>query len=107
VRVRASNGYLSVSRLYSVACRFATMSTDRLEAVSIIFEYNINLNINKTIVIADIAQYSVFSEEAEVGKMTFRTTSSFRTSVADGCYELQTKKFFKNFVTYVGMTKLN
>jgi hypothetical protein len=71
----STNAYLSVSQQYSVAYDFATKPTNRVGVVHALFEYTINLNLNKTIVIADIVQYSAFENEAEVlidiGKFSF------------------------------------
>jgi hypothetical protein len=62
----STNGYLSASQLHEVSYNFAKKPTNREGVVRVILEYKINLNDNKTIVIADIAQYSAFPDEAEV-----------------------------------------
>ena len=60
------NGYLSTSRLRSVACTFAKKRTNRVGVVCVLFEYQVDLNQVKKIVIADIAPYSAFPNEAEM-----------------------------------------
>ena len=62
----STNGYLSTSSEYSVAHGFATKGVRREGLVQALFEYQVDLNVVKTIVIADIAEYSAFPEEAEV-----------------------------------------
>ena len=62
----STNGYLSTSRLRSVAHTFAKKPSNREGIVSALFEYQVDLNLVKKIVIADIAQYSAFPDEAEV-----------------------------------------
>lgn len=62
----STNGYLSTSRLRSVAYHFAKKRTNREGVVRALFEYQIDLKQVKKIVVADIAQYSAFPEEAEV-----------------------------------------
>lgn len=62
----STNGYLSTSRLRPVAYHFAKKRTNREGVVGALFEYQVDLKQVKKIVIADIAQYSAFPEEAEV-----------------------------------------
>ncbi len=62
----STNGYLSTSRLRSVGYTFAKKPTKRKGVVCALFEYQVDLNLVKKIVIADIAQYSVFPDEAEM-----------------------------------------
>lgn len=71
----STNGYLSTSSERSVAYGFATKPAKRDNIVRALFEYQVDLNIVKKIVIADIREFSAFPEEAEVlvdiGKMIF------------------------------------
>lgn len=62
----STNGYLSTSRLRSVAYEFVMKPTKRQDIVRVLFEYQIDFNSVKNIIVADIAQYSVFPDEAEV-----------------------------------------
>ncbi|CAF0896127.1 unnamed protein product [Adineta steineri] len=62
----STNGYLSTSSDYSVAHGFATKGARREGLVKAIFEYQVDLNVVKKIVIADISEFSAFPEEAEV-----------------------------------------
>ena len=62
----STNGYLSTSSLRSVAYHFAKKPINREGLVSALFEYQVDLNQVKKIVVADIAQYSAFPDEAEV-----------------------------------------
>jgi hypothetical protein len=62
----STNGYLSTSSDYSVAYGFATKSAKREGVAKALFEYQVDLNVVQTIVIADIRQYSAFPEKAEV-----------------------------------------
>ncbi|CAF0720494.1 unnamed protein product [Rotaria sp. Silwood1] len=62
----STNGYLSTSSERSVAYGFATKSPRREGFVRALFEYQIDLNDVKKIVIADIREFSAFPEEAEV-----------------------------------------
>ncbi|CAF1297328.1 unnamed protein product [Adineta steineri] len=62
----STNGYLSTSNLHSVAYEFATKPSNREGVVCALFEYQVDLNLVKKIVIADIAEYSAFPEEAEM-----------------------------------------
>ena len=62
----STNGYLSTSRLRSVAYHFAKKPINREGLVCALFEYQVDLNQVKKIVVADIAQYSAFPDEAEV-----------------------------------------
>ncbi len=62
----STNGYLSTSRLRSVAYTFAKKRTNRVGVVVVLFEYQVDLNQVKKIVIADIAPYSAFPKEAEM-----------------------------------------
>jgi hypothetical protein len=71
----STNGYLSTSRLHSVAYKFAKKLTNREGIFSVLFEYQVDLNQVKKIILADISQYSAFPDEAEVlvdiGKFLF------------------------------------
>ena len=60
------NGYLSTSRDRRVAFDFATKPTKRPNIQRALFEYRVDLTLVKKIVIADIAKYSKFPDEAEV-----------------------------------------
>jgi hypothetical protein len=62
----STNGYLSTSSLRSVAYGFAKKPINREGLVSALFEYQVDLNSVKKIVLADIAKYSAFPEEAEM-----------------------------------------
>lgn len=62
----STNGYLSTSRLRSVAYGFATKPNNRVGVVRALFEYQVDFDVVKGIVVADIAKYSAFPEEAEV-----------------------------------------
>lgn len=62
----STNGYLSTSSERSVAYGFATKPAKRDNIVRALFEYQVDLNAVKKIVIADIREYSAFPEEAEV-----------------------------------------
>jgi hypothetical protein len=62
----STNGYLSTSSLRSVAYSFAKKPINREGLVSALFEYQVDLNSVKKIVLADIAKYSAFPEEAEM-----------------------------------------
>ncbi|CAF1172335.1 unnamed protein product [Adineta steineri] len=62
----STNGYLSTSRDRSVAYGFATKPNNRVGVVRCLFEYQVDLDLVKNIVVADISQYSAFPEEAEV-----------------------------------------
>jgi hypothetical protein len=62
----STNGYLSTSRLHSVAYTFAKKPINREGIVCALFQYEVDLNEVKKIVLADIAQYSAFPDEAEV-----------------------------------------
>lgn len=62
----STNGYLSTSSDYSVAHGFATKPIQRENIVQALFQYEVNLDTIQSIVLADIAQYSAFPEEAEV-----------------------------------------
>jgi len=60
------NGYQSTSRLVEVALHFARKAIVRYDTAQVLFEYQIDLDLVKTIVLADISQYSEHPEEAEV-----------------------------------------
>ena len=60
------NGYLSTSRERSVACVFATKSPKREGTVGALFEFEVDLSVLKSIVLANTQLYSYFPEEAEV-----------------------------------------
>lgn len=62
----STNGYLSTSSDHAVAYGFATKSAKRPGVARALFEYQVDLNVVKKIIIADIRQYSRFPEEAEV-----------------------------------------
>jgi hypothetical protein len=62
----STNGYLSTSRERSVAYGFVMKPFKREGIVRALFEYQIDLNHVKNIILADIAEYSAFPEEAEV-----------------------------------------
>ncbi|CAF0847311.1 unnamed protein product [Didymodactylos carnosus] len=62
------NGFLSTSRLSSVAQNFASKSTKRRDAVVVLFEieYDFNELNDHDIVCADVAKFSDYPEEQEV-----------------------------------------
>ncbi|CAF2356390.1 unnamed protein product [Rotaria sp. Silwood2] len=62
----STNGYLSTSDDRTVAYGFATKSARREGFVRALFEYRVDLEEVKKIVIADIREFSAFPEEAEV-----------------------------------------
>jgi hypothetical protein len=62
----STNGYLSTSRRRTVAYEFAKEPSARQGIVSVLFEYQVDLNMIKKIVLADIAQYSMYPSEAEM-----------------------------------------
>ncbi|CAF3309219.1 unnamed protein product [Rotaria socialis] len=63
----STNGYLSTSRKKPVAINFATEPTNRLNIVCVLFHIQCDVKeIDKSIVFADIAEYSEFPKEAEV-----------------------------------------
>lgn len=64
-KLMVHNGFLSCSRLRSIALDFAKRSTNR-DVQSVLFEIDFNLNNANKIVAADIAELSEFSEEQEV-----------------------------------------
>ncbi|CAF0868367.1 unnamed protein product [Adineta ricciae] len=87
----ATNGYLSTSYDRSVAYGFATKPNNRVGVVRALFEYQVDITQVKHIVIADIAQYSAFPEEAE---MLVDIGASFRIESctydpADNLYHVQ------------------
>jgi hypothetical protein len=62
----SKNGFLSTSRLHSIAYAFAKKPTNREGIVVAIFQYQIDLKQVNKIVLADVAEYSSFPDEAEV-----------------------------------------
>jgi hypothetical protein len=72
------NGYLSASIHCSVGLNFARTTSIRHDMVRVLFEVEINLDLVKTIVVADVSQCSAFSLEAEMlidlGKSLVRTS---------------------------------
>ncbi|CAF0931060.1 unnamed protein product [Didymodactylos carnosus] len=62
------NGFLSTSRLPSVALNFASQLTKRRDAVGVLFEieYDLSELNDDTIVCADVAKFSDYPEEQEV-----------------------------------------
>ncbi|CAF0745924.1 unnamed protein product [Adineta steineri] len=76
----STNGYLSTSRDRSVAYGFATKPNNRVGVVRCLFEYQVDLELVKNIVVADISQYSAFPEEAEV---LVDIGASFRIELCD------------------------
>ena len=62
----SSNGYLSTSRNRQVAYTFAKKPTNRPNVQKVFVEYYVDLSSIKTVIFADIAQFSKFPDEAEV-----------------------------------------
>jgi tetratricopeptide (TPR) repeat protein len=63
----STNGYLSTSRLRSLALSFATKPTIRTDLISVLFEIKCNVKaIGKSIAYGDIAQFSEYPKEKEV-----------------------------------------
>ncbi|CAF1483266.1 unnamed protein product [Rotaria sordida] len=61
----AISKYLSTSGECSVAYNFATKLAKSQGFVCALFEYIVDLNVVQNIIIADVRQYSAFSEETE------------------------------------------
>ncbi|CAF1200599.1 unnamed protein product [Rotaria sp. Silwood1] len=61
----STNEYLLTSSIRSVAYDFATKSPKSEGFERVLFEYQVDLNIVQTIVIADVREYSTFPEQAE------------------------------------------
>jgi hypothetical protein len=64
-KLMVHNGFLSTSRLRSVALDFAKKSTKR-KAEPVLFEIYFNLNNANKIVAADVAEFSAFEDEQEI-----------------------------------------
>jgi hypothetical protein len=64
-KLMVHNGFLSTSRLRSVALDFAKKSTKR-KAEPVLFEIDFNLNNANKIVAADVAEFSAFEDEQEI-----------------------------------------
>jgi tetratricopeptide (TPR) repeat protein len=60
------NGFFSTSRSRDIAFHFATKSTKRTNAVSIIYEIECNLTEIQSLIFADIAKFSDYPNEQEV-----------------------------------------
>ncbi|CAF4927761.1 unnamed protein product [Rotaria sp. Silwood1] len=61
----STNEYLSTSSQLSVAYDFAIKSPKRDGFERVLFEYQVDLNIVQTIIIADVREYSKFPEQVE------------------------------------------
>ncbi|CAF3694001.1 unnamed protein product [Rotaria sp. Silwood1] len=61
----STNEYLLTSSIRSVAYDFTTKSPKSEGFERVLFEYQVDLNIVQTIVIADVQEYSTFPEQAE------------------------------------------
>ncbi|CAF3824765.1 unnamed protein product [Rotaria sordida] len=61
----STNEYLLTSNQRSAACDFAIKSPKRDDFERVLFEYQVDLNIVQTIVIADVREYSTFPEQVE------------------------------------------
>ena len=94
----STNGYLSTSSVYSVAHGFATKSR-REGLVQALFEYQVDLNVVEKIVIADIAEYSAFPEEAEV-------LVDIGKSYARRNVDIMTSRFQRNYPTETLLSEL-
>ncbi|CAF1021165.1 unnamed protein product [Didymodactylos carnosus] len=81
----STNGFLSTSRCRALASHFAGESTKQGSAVSVLFEIECDLiGLNDVIVVADIAQFSGFTDEEEVLfdlAATFKILSIHRTEL--------------------------
>lgn len=62
----STNGYLSTSRVYESALEFALKPAKRKEIVKVMFEYEVNFDLVKSVIAADVQKYSDFAKEAEV-----------------------------------------
>ncbi|CAF4956822.1 unnamed protein product [Rotaria sp. Silwood1] len=63
----STNGYLSTSQLRQPALAFAMKSTKRVDVVSVLFQIKCHIKqIDKTVIFADITQFSEYPEEKEV-----------------------------------------
>ena len=63
----STNGYLSTSRLRSIALAFALQKTKRTDVICVLFQIECNVKqISKSVVFGDIAQFSKYPEEKEV-----------------------------------------
>ncbi|CAF4480491.1 unnamed protein product [Rotaria sp. Silwood2] len=63
----STNGYLSTSRLKSLALHFATKHTRKNDDISVLFHIQCNIEqVDKNIIFADIHEFSQFPEEQEV-----------------------------------------
>ncbi|CAF1294931.1 unnamed protein product, partial [Didymodactylos carnosus] len=78
----STNGFLSTSRLSSVALNFASQSTKRRDAVTVLFEieYDLSELSDDAIVCADIAEFSDYPEEQEV---LFDLGATFKIQLVD------------------------
>ncbi|CAF4625395.1 unnamed protein product, partial [Rotaria sp. Silwood2] len=61
----STNEYLLTSSKHSIVYDFVTKYSKRKDFERVLFEYEIDLNIIQTTIIADIQEYSTFSEQAE------------------------------------------
>jgi tetratricopeptide (TPR) repeat protein len=72
----STNGYLSTSRLRSPALTFAMKPTQRKDVVPVLFQIECNVKeLGKSVIFADIAQFSEFPYEEEV---LFDLSAAFR-----------------------------
>ncbi|CAF1615986.1 unnamed protein product [Rotaria sp. Silwood1] len=63
----STNGYLSTSRLRQQAINFAMKSTKRADVISVLFQIQCHIqDIGKSVIYADIAQFSDYPNEDEV-----------------------------------------
>ncbi|CAF1314566.1 unnamed protein product [Rotaria sordida] len=63
----STNGYLSTSRLKSLALNFALKPTKRTDVISVLFHIQCNIElIDKNIIFADINQFSEYPDEQEI-----------------------------------------
>ncbi|CAF5148086.1 unnamed protein product, partial [Rotaria magnacalcarata] len=61
------NGYFSTSRRKSLAVYFAKKSTKRTDVIPVLFHIQCDIkHINENIIFADISEFSVYAQEAEV-----------------------------------------
>ncbi|CAF1374543.1 unnamed protein product, partial [Didymodactylos carnosus] len=62
----STNGFLSTSVLREVAYDFARKPSKRKDIEALLIEIHVDLNLVKTIVLADISKYSIFANEKEI-----------------------------------------